>query len=241
MNTILNHIGTFACTPQSVVLEYGCDITGATSLLFVENCNGAQYLGLNCKHNSGFPETTIAVHHERIHFLELKPCMTTLPFMDGSIHAVFSDNVLEHVAREALVIYISETHRVLRQNGVAFLQAQPTWGSARGHHIHEDMVQWWARQCNCSNGHEYRNDGSFIQDFSHLHFSEEQFTASILKTSLSRCKCLVSRIVEFVYHENDISRVVVEDITTIVRSFQWSFVNVKSENEGARIQIELIK
>jgi len=240
-NAILDSLGRDICSAPSRVLEYGCDVTGAQSLLFVEECSRAQYVGVNCKHNTDFPENTVRVNHIRVDFLELAPCSATLPFANSSFHAVFSDNVLEHVSRDSLVNYISETYRVLRMGGASLFQAHATWGSARGHHIHEDMVQWWAQQLNCSHRQQYKNDGSIIPDFSHIHLSAEQFTRMLEKTSLAKCSGLVSRVVDFVFHEEDISRVMVGEMIKIVREFDWSSVSVTNEGEGAFIRIHAIK
>ena len=88
---------------------------------------------------------------------------------------------------------------------------------------------------------ELTYDASFIPDFSHIHLSAEQFARLLEDTSLVHCRGLVSRIVDFVFHEEDISRVMADEMSKTVRDFEWSSVSVTNEGEGAFIRIHAIK
>ena len=98
----------------------------------LQTLSEANYVGVNCGFNSKFPSTLVA-SNARTRFLATN--CTVLPFRDGVIDKVFSDNVVEHVRN--LKQYIGETYRVLKPGGAALFKFYPTWDTPRGHHVHD--------------------------------------------------------------------------------------------------------
>ncbi|MBL8873473.1 MAG: methyltransferase domain-containing protein, partial [Planctomycetaceae bacterium] len=84
-----------------------------------------------------------------------------LQFEDASFDLVISANVIEHVPDPTK--FIREAARVLRPNGVCYLETAPLWTGPKGHHIMESMI---AENCPMESG--FRDDSSIIPDWSHL-------------------------------------------------------------------------
>ena len=81
-------------------------------------------------------------------------------FADASFDAViFTFNGLDCLAPDLKRQQcLRECHRVLKNDGLAYVEAYPIWTGPRGHHVHEDMVQTWCP------GMSYQNDGTIIPE-----------------------------------------------------------------------------
>lgn len=110
-----------------------------------------------------------------------------LRFPDESFDAVLSANVLEHVSDPDR--YLRELSRVLKKGGVAIIEFYPVWTSARGHHIHENMVKDWG-------GQGYANDGSVIPDWGHLRYSREEMHTVLSPKMRPE---VLAQVLEFIY------------------------------------------
>jgi ubiquinone/menaquinone biosynthesis C-methylase UbiE len=78
---------------------------------------------------------------EKLHFVrveEHKP----LPFKSGHFDAIYSWSVFEHVQNVPQTL--GEIHRVLRKEGVFFLQIEPLYHSPYGSHLRRLINEPWA-------------------------------------------------------------------------------------------------
>lgn len=115
--TLAELVGALDLTPGDVVVDYGCADRKYRDLFGPD----VRYLGADLPGNAQAD-------------VELRPD-GTLPLGPGSADAVFSSQVLEHVADPAL--YLAECHRVLRDGGRLLL-------STHGIMVyHRDPVDYW--------------------------------------------------------------------------------------------------
>jgi SAM-dependent methyltransferase len=180
--------------PKIRVLDAGCDCSGRQIWHLAELTKG-EVIGINIE--DGFPSTDACeLISERPNARLAKMDATNMDFPDGSFDLVISANVMEHVREPRR--YIQECGRVLKKTGIAYFEAAPIWSSARGHHIHEDLV----RDC-CVPETDYRNDGSVIPDWSHLVCDESQMR-SIIEPKLS--PKTVAWILWMIYHSDVLNK-----------------------------------
>ena len=216
------------------VLENGCDITGRTGVFF-QQMSEANYVGVNCGFNSKFPSTLVA-SNARTRFLATN--CTVLPFRDGVIDKVFSDNVVEHVRN--LKQYIGETYRVLKPGGAALFKFYPTWDTPRGHHVHDGMVASWAKaSCGTRATTNYKNDGTFIPDGAHLSWPREKLAAQLRAKLASTCRDeMVTQIVRYIYDGHGINKRPRQEIVRLLtEDLPWAKVVDNSAGKGHRIYL----
>ena len=116
------------------LLEHGSDVSGRVGDLIAKEVK--TYVGVNCQ----FEGDDIArMKIGEPNAMYVGTCCKQLPFPDDTFDVVFSDNVLEHVADVGL--FINETSRVLKDNGLVLIMFDPVWTGPFGHHMHDDMVQ----------------------------------------------------------------------------------------------------
>ncbi len=112
-------------------------------------------------------------------------------FDDSSFDFVYGIALLEHCRPEEL---FPEINRVLKPDGVVFLQGMPIWTSALGHHI------WLETKA----GNEYHfNDPEKnpIDNWSHLSLSADEMRIDLLRKGLPNED--VKEIVQFIYKDNN--------------------------------------
>lgn len=208
---------------KPLVLENGCDITGKTSTL-IQQMTKCTMIALNCGFNSDFPKT-LQVGNSRTFFLATT--CGKLPFTSNVFDVVFSHNVLEHV--RDLQLYISESHRVLRPGGIASFLFAPVWDSAKGHHIHTDMVHEHAKLLSCKNV-TYFNDGTFIPDYSHLVMSKKEMQ-SLLQKLFPTCPKLADSMMGVIYG-GEINRQTRVNIAGWVKNMPWTRIEFYDPSRG---------
>jgi SAM-dependent methyltransferase len=120
-----------------------------------------------------------------------------LDFPDESFDLVISANVIEHVPDPTK--FISEAARVLKPNGVCYLETAPVWSGPRGHHVMESMIT-----DNCPRERAFKDDGTVIPHWSHLTLEREQL-ADLLSQKLQPETC--KYIINLVYDSSVLNRV----------------------------------
>lgn len=116
------------------LLEHGSDVTGRVGDLVARQVK--TYVGVNCQFEA---DDISNMNIGEPNAMYVGTCCKQLPFLEKSFDVVFSDNVLEHVAD--VTLFINETFRVLKDNGLALIMFDPVWTGPFGHHMHDDMVQ----------------------------------------------------------------------------------------------------
>jgi len=188
--------------PRTIaVLEVGCGIDVTKYLShFVD-----RIVGINISHGQTRAEGCPS--NVELHVMDAQ----RLTFLDRSFDFVFSANVNEHIAD--LARSLDEQLRVVRPGGFGYARWSPIWSSARGHHIHDDMVKGWEQELGLPVS-GYRNDGTIIEDWSHLLFSEAQMRDRLASRFSSLA--LVDRIVESIYTRTTLNRLFFDDVERIV-------------------------
>ena len=133
------------------VLDAGCG-SGGIALSFAEECELA--VGLDIKNKFGEAGRKLASERGIENAVFVQGDGTALPFESGSFDLVLSHSVLEHVASAER--YLGECHRVLREDGILFLQTPPYLSFAGSHlsrlrvpiPIHLLLPRSWAFQLN---------------------------------------------------------------------------------------------
>jgi SAM-dependent methyltransferase len=110
------------------VLDAGCG-SGGIALSFAEECDLA--VGLDIKNKFGEAGRKLAAERGIGNAVFVQGDGTALPFEAGSFDLVLSHSVLEHVASAER--YLGECHRVLREDGILFLQTPPYLSFAGSH------------------------------------------------------------------------------------------------------------
>ncbi len=136
---------------HGAVLDAGCG-SGGIAVSFAEECDRA--VGLDIKNKFGDAGMKLAkeLGVENASFVQADG--TTLPFSNESFDLVLSHSVIEHV--HSAEAYLRECYRVLRPNGVLFLQTPPYLSFAGAHlsrlrvpiPIHLLMPRSWAFRLN---------------------------------------------------------------------------------------------
>lgn len=147
---------------------------------------------------------------------------TQLNFPEKTFDFVYSLNVCEHVNN--LSKLIDEQLRVLKNTGYCYAQWEPVWSSPSGHHIHDDMVRSWEKECKIETPY-YKNDGEFIKYWSHLLLSKDEMFECLMPKL--RSKELVRYIVDYIYESTDINRLFFDEVEKI-----FSEKNIRIESWG---------
>ena len=154
--------------PTVRVLDMGCDCSGRQLAVISQLVRG-EVVGINIPEGFPLPEAVVTAG-ERVRLLRMDGMQ--LEFPDASFDVVISANVIEHVPNVAR--FVAEAARVLKPDGICYMETAPIWSSARGHHLMESMVAE-----NIPEETRYRDDGSIIPDWGHLCLSREQMADAI--------------------------------------------------------------
>lgn len=201
--------------PKLNILDMGCDCSGLQLRHLAELTRGT-VTGINIA--DGFPSAAATENAgPRTKLANMDG--TALDFHDQSFDVVVSANVMEHVSSPEK--YISECARVLKPGGIAYVETAPVWTSARGHHIHEDMVVE-----NCPDELNYRNDGTVIPDWAHITQSPQQLRrtlgAKLLPTT-------VDYICWYLFESGDLNK---QPWSTVHDSFRRAFTSCRISTWG---------
>jgi SAM-dependent methyltransferase len=114
----LAKIGSGKPTGSVPILDHGCG--GCWTLIYLAargytDIRGVDVAGSNCERWNRLTAEVFGMADKRFHEYD----GTLLPFPDGSVDLVFSQQVLEHVHPDVLERFYAEEHRVLRNGGVA--------------------------------------------------------------------------------------------------------------------------
>jgi ubiquinone/menaquinone biosynthesis C-methylase UbiE len=193
-------------SPKIRVLDMGCDCSGR-QLAEISRLIRGEAVGINIPPDFPTPLAKITAGN-RVQLIRMDGM--NLDFPDASFDLVISANVIEHVPDPTK--FIREAARVLKPNGICYLETAPVWTGPRGHHIMESMIAE-----NCPNEKGFRDDGTVIHDWSHLFFDRQQMEAMLLKSVLPDTK---DYILNYLYDSKDLNKVPWREIKqTIVNSF----------------------
>ena len=201
--------------PVIRVLDMGCDCSGR-QLREIVKLIGGTAVGINIP--ADFPTAeAVATAGNCVQLLRMDGMQ--LQFPDESFDLVISANVIEHVPDP--VRFIHEAARVLKPDGVCYMETAPVWTGPRGHHIMESMIAE-----NCPGELQFRDDGSVIPDWSHLTLSKARM-ADLLRTRLQPDTC--SYILDFLYDSEHLNR---KPWSVISAGFQSGFPYVRMHTRG---------
>lgn len=155
-------------TPCIRMLDMGCDTSG-NQLRSLAGLTRGEVVGINIPQN--FPtDDARRVAGERVKLLRMDG--TRLEFEDECFDLVISANVMEHVSDPEL--YVRECARVLKPDGLAYIETAPVWSSARGHHVMTSMIHE-----NCPTEASFRDDGSILPEWGHLSMTQSELEAHL--------------------------------------------------------------
>ena len=178
--------------PTVRVLDMGCDCSGRQLAVISQLVRG-EVVGINIPEGFPLPEAVVTAG-ERVRLLRMDGMQ--LEFPDASFDVVISANVIEHVPNVAR--FVAEAARVLKPDGICYMETAPIWSSARGHHLMESMVAE-----NIPEETRYRDDGSIIPDWGHLTLSREQMADAIGNKVLDKTR---EYLLWYLYDSNDLNR-----------------------------------
>lgn len=178
--------------PNLRILDMGCEPNGL-QLHEMSKLTRGQVVGINIPEDFPTPDA-VTTAGPRVQMFRMDGMK--LDFADHSFDMVVSANVIEHVPDPTR--FISEAARVLKPNGVCYIETAPIWTSARGHHIMEGMVA-----NDCPDEENFRDDGTVIPDWAHINLSREQL-AEILRQKLRPETC--EYILWFIYESGDLNK-----------------------------------
>ena len=190
--------------PSVRILDMGCNTSGR-QLAELARLTRGEVVGINVP--EGFPSIE-AVQNAgpRVKMFQMDGMNLTFP--DKSFDLVISANVIEHVPDPAK--FIHEAARVLKDDGVAYLETAPLWTSARGHHVMESMVAE-----NCPEETQFRDDGSVIPEWSHLTLSRDEMELTIGKKVLGPTRDYILR---YLYDSRDLNKTPWREIAAACRT-----------------------
>ena len=196
--------------PKLRILDMGCDTSG-TQIRLISELTSGEVVGINVP--TTFPsEQAKAVAGPNVTLIRMDGM--ELQFPDESFDLVISANVMEHVPDP--VKFIHEAARVVRPDGLVYIETAPLWSSARGHHIHEEMIGRYS-----PDEKNYRNDGSVIPDWSHLSLTKQKMR-EVLEIKLLPETC--DYILHYLYDLHDLN----ETPWSVIRSaFTSAFRSAK--------------
>ncbi len=160
-----------------------------------------------------------------------------LPFRENSFGGLFSIATLEHVLD--LAGFLGECCRVMQPGGVFYAQIGPIWSCSVGHHL-------FARVPGTRKEARFHKVGKNpLPDFSHLLWEEAEMR-EFLETSPCDDR-LITPILDWVYHCNDINRLFYEDYVRYFEESQLKIISFqgrprsKSEIPTGRIKNNLVE
>lgn len=179
------------------ILDDGTDVSG-NMLTRIGNCISGPLHGIN------IPGSHVenAENHGNTNIKFSVGDGQNLAFGENTFDVVISSYIMEHVPSPDL--YFKNIHKILKTGGLASVAWGPSWMSRKGHHIHEDMVEEWAR----SQGVQftYRNDGSIIPDWSHLVWNKEEMVEYLVQKR-GMPQALAEKCGHFIYDSRDTNHV----------------------------------
>ncbi len=208
VNNVRNVLGAnwLQSRPSVRILDMGCDTSGRQIAELAKLTRG-EVVGINIPVTFPAPEA-IQTAGPRVQMFRMDGM--NLSFPDKSFDLVISANVIEHVPDPSK--FIHEAARVLKDNGVAYLETAPIWTSARGHHIMESMIVE-----NCPEETQFRDDGSIIPEWSHLTLSRDEM-AERLQGKIS--SGTIEYILTFLYDSEHLNK---RNWTEIANAFRSAF------------------
>lgn len=178
--------------PKISILDMGCDPTGVQLAEIAKLVKGT-VTGINVY--SGFPSPVAQKSvPDNVQLMAMDGMALTFP--NSSFDLVISANVIEHVPQPDR--FISEASRVLKPNGIAYIETAPIWTSCRGHHVMEGMVRE-----NCPLEVNFRDDGTIIPDWSHLTHDRAQMRQQLAGKLLPET---IDYILWYVYDSGDLNK-----------------------------------
>ena len=202
--------------PNIRVLDMGCDCTGR-QLAEISRLIRGEAVGINIP--SDFPSPhAIEAAGSRVQLIRMDGMNLTFP--DASFDLVISANVIEHVPDPTKLI--REAARVLKPNGVCYLETAPVWSGPRGHHVMESMIAE-----NCPQETNFRDDGSVIPHWSHLTLDRHQLS-ELLRQKLQSSTC--DYIIRLVYDSDILNRVSLQTIRDSLAT-AFPFISISPWNQ----------
>ena len=191
---VSTHIGRnwLSRRPNIRLLDMGCDCSGR-QLREISRLIRGEAIGINIP--DSFPsKDAIETAGPGVKLVRMDGM--NLQFPDASFDMVISANVIEHVPDP--VRFIHEAARVLKPDGICYMEATPIWTGPRGHHIMECMIKE-----NCPEETAFRDDGTVIPDWSHLHLTQEELAEQISSKLQPKT---VQYILRYLFESNDLNK-----------------------------------
>ena len=196
--------GYLSGKPRLRILDMGCDVSGR-QLWHLAQLTRGEVVGINIPRDFPTEEAKLTAGAG---VTMLRMDGMDLQFADESFDVVISANVIEHVPDPAK--FIHEAARVLKKDGIAYLETAPVWTSARGHHIIESIIAE-----NCPEETNFRDDGTIVPEWSHLSLSRNQM-ADVLDGRVN--PKTRDYILWYLYNSGDLNKTPWRDLTQSLKS-----------------------
>lgn len=149
---------------------------------------------------------------------------TKMEFQDETFDFIYSTNVFEHI--KDFDAALAEQRRVARYGGLIYSSWYPIWSGPRGHHIHDDasMAGLWYELYGATK-EVYKNDGTFIPDWSHLFFSPQEMQIHLMEKFNN--ESFTSAVVDQIYFEGSLNRIFFDDVLRMLHQSQLQHIYLK--------------
>lgn len=197
-STAFVNVANFFGLLDSPMLDNGCSTDGNQGFFFSSHFH-ARVVGLQVSareafaaRTTGFPVETIGRAAQRQYFVLTDG--RELPFDSNTFGSVFSQNVLEHAPDPTL--YLGESMRVLRPNGVLYASWAPVWSAPHGHHVQHAFGKWYDPT--------FKADHSIIPPWGHLWLNMTEMELILARRGMNQR--FRREIANWIYVRRELSR-----------------------------------
>lgn len=170
------------------ILEIGSDLGGEVVTALSQRTGGF-IVGINPS-----PEFPMFMAPKSPNTFFLRSDGRFMPFADNSFDAVVSVATMEHV--KGLDAFLTEVTRILKPEGLFFVEFAPIWSSAHGHHVYAIAGSKEARF--------WKPGRNPIPDYAHLLMTPEEMRADLRSGPCA--EELIEPIIQWIYFRDSINR-----------------------------------
>lgn len=154
-------------------------------------------------------------------------------FEPCSFDAVYGLSVIEHIRNPKLLL--QELHRVLKPNGLAFLEGRAIWSSAKGHHLWIDtgrnspfrgMATANYFFCPVQN----KKSTNPLPDWSHIIYNPDEMAAYLQTKGIPSID--IECIIQWTYHRDEINRLGMTEISEAYTTASFAVLQAETAHIG---------
>lgn len=183
------------------VLEVGGAQSGASGKPFLKD--GARSVTISGLDHISQEQTT---EDPRMRVVKANGLALTQDFEPCSIDVIYGLSLIEHIPKPE--VFLQEIFEVLRPGGLVYLEGNPLWSSAVGHHVW--VANWGGKYQGKTTANYLFNDvmnvvaTNPLPDWSHLLMSRGQMTDYLISKSIPSGD--IDCIIDWVYEEDNVNR-----------------------------------